>query len=250
MNRIVKFDIQRMVKSSVFIGVSILVVFIAGSLTIFMNQDINLGISIYGNMTGFKSIEDVILIGTQFYKGLGYIVAVVIAVFWGQEYLWKTLGKKENLVQCRTKIYLSKVLVSIGSTVVMYALFQLTVVALSGQPISMMQYIYVVVGGVFPYVALASVLAMITTGMGSNMGALIACIAYVVISEPVTQFVQRIGHSMPVVGKMGKYSVYGMTQRVNMEISASDMLVIAINSIVIVVISTVLGSLIFRKQEL
>ncbi len=250
MGRIIKFDVHRMMKSSVFIGVSVLTVFIAGVLSILMNQDINLGISIYGNMTGFKSIEDVILIGTQFYKGLGYIVAVVIAVFWGQEYLWKTLGKKENLVQGRTKIYLSKVLVSIGSTVVMYTLFQLTVVALSGHPVLTMQYICVLVGGVFPYVALASVLAMITTGVGSNMGALIACIAYVVISEPVTQFVQRIGHSMPVVWEMGKYSVYGMAQRINMGMSASDILVNAINSIVIVVISTVLGILIFRKQEL
>jgi len=92
MTNIWKNDLYRIGKSKLLYGVVAFTCFIAFSLIMLMRQDIRLGISVFGNLTAFKGIDDIIRIGIAYQKGLGILVAVLISVFIGQEYQWQTGG--------------------------------------------------------------------------------------------------------------------------------------------------------------
>lgn len=77
MLNVINGDLYRIKKSKLFYGVIIIAGLIASLLMILNRQDIRIGISIFGNLTTFISVEDVITLGIQYQKGLGIIVAIV-----------------------------------------------------------------------------------------------------------------------------------------------------------------------------
>lgn len=81
-----KSDLYRLGKSKLLYGVMAFSCSIALFLVLLMQQDIRVGISVFGDLTAFKGWDDIIRMGITYSKGLGIMAAMLISVFIGQEY--------------------------------------------------------------------------------------------------------------------------------------------------------------------
>ncbi len=252
MMKVIKCDFYRLFSGRMLYVVFAITILISSALSVMLNSDIRLGISIFGNLTAFKRIEDLVAIGTQYYKGLGFLLAIMLSVFIGQEYLWKTLGCKWTASQSRLKIHLSRTLLSCIVALSMYIAFQLTVIILSGEGAMLLseQYLIMIVSGIFPYIALGAVFTMISTIAKNNVYAIIACLAYVLLSETIVSLLMNVASTIPFVEVLIKHSIYGMSQAVSTSMTIQDTLYLCVNAVATITISTIVGCLVFGRQEL
>ena len=82
MANVLKSDLYRFGKSKLFYGIAAFTGMIAFLLIMLIHQDIRLGVSVLGDLTAFRKIDDIIRIGVEYHKGLGILVAVLISVFY------------------------------------------------------------------------------------------------------------------------------------------------------------------------
>jgi ABC-type transport system involved in multi-copper enzyme maturation permease subunit len=81
MIKLLRSDFYRFGRNKMFYGVLAFTSILAFFLMMIMRQDIRVGISVFGNLTAFKGIEDIIRIGTEYQKGLGILIAILISVW-------------------------------------------------------------------------------------------------------------------------------------------------------------------------
>ena len=251
-----KSDLYRFGRSKLFYGIMAFTCFLAVTLTMFIRQDIRLGISVFGNLTAFKSIADIISIGVQYQKGLGILIAVLISVFIGQEYLWKTWQNKWIAGKNRTSIYLSKVLLSSVVSTAIFLLFEIVVLLCSGQmkEIFSVNFVSMIVCSSFIYAAIGAVLCMISMLIKNSLTSTLVCLGYILFSETLASLTLNISGISSVTAKIGdwiiRHSLYGMSLKINGIGSPENILPIFVNSVAIIILSTVTGTLLFRKYEL
>lgn len=257
MTTILKSDLFRFKKSRMFYGFTALTCLIAGFLMIFTRQDIRLGISIFGKVTAFKTVEDIVNIGVQYQKGLGILVAVLLSVFIGQEYEWKTWQHKWIIGKSRTNIYISKALLSSTVSMAVFLMFEITALLCSGQIHNMFTngYVLMIIHGSLIYAALGSVICMFSMLIKSSTASIIVCLGYVLFSETLISIIKGIGGLTETTTRVSEWitnhSIYGMSLFVSgTSISAASILPIFLNSAVIIILSSVTGLLIFRKYAL
>ncbi len=252
MMKIIKNDFYRLACSKFFYIVFGISVLISAFLSLVLRSDVRIGISIFGNLTAFKGVEDLVLIGTQYYKGLGFLIAIIISIFIGQDYLWKTLCNKWNVTRSRTKMYLSKLLLSCIVCVIIYISFQTMVLVFSSESELFFnaKYLLMMASGILPYITLGSIFTLISTTMKNNLYAVIACLGYVLLSETFVGFVLNLANSAPVIETIIRHSVYGMSQSVNITITISKAFYLLLNAVVISTISSIIGLVVFKNQEI
>lgn len=256
MTKILRTDLYRLGRSKLYYGIMAFTGILAFFLMMIMRQDIRVGISVFGNLTAFKGIEDIIRIGTEYQKGLGILVAILISVWIGQEYQWKTWQHKWIISKSRAGIYLSKAIVSSAISAAVFLLFELIALLSSGQISSILAggYISTVICGVAVYAALGAVICLVSMLIKNNTTSIIACLCYVLFSETLWSAIRNLSNFSSVVKivELGmRHSIYGMSTIISsMPISADMAVNIVINSVVIMLISTVFGLIVFRKYEL
>ena len=257
MVNILKADLYRLGKSKLFYGVAAFTGMIAFLLIILIHQDIRLGISVFGDLTAFKKIDDIVGIGVEYYKGLGILVAVLISVFIGQEYQWKTWQHKWVTTKSRTHIYLSKAMLSAAVSVTIFLLFEAVVLFFSGQIREMMtgEYMAMILCGVFIYAALGTVICLLSMLIKNSTASAIVCLCYVLFIETLVSVVKSIGSFSATAEKavewMIQHSLYGMSVLVsNVSVSTNHIIPILLNALVIMLLSTTVGLFLFRKYEL
>ena len=160
----IKSDIYRFGRSRVFYGVLLLTVIIAFLLSSLIRQDIRLGISVFGNLTALRGIDDIVRIGLLYNRGLGIFIAVLISVFIGQEYQWKTWQHKWIINKSRANIYLSKALLSSVASAAIFLVFQIVTFLGSRQSHELLtnEYIATIICGLFIYAALGAVICLLS----------------------------------------------------------------------------------------
>jgi hypothetical protein len=221
-----------------------------------IRQDLRLGISVFGNLTAFKNIDDIIHIGVQYHKGLGVLIAVIISVFIGQEYLWKTWQHKWITSKSRVKIYLSKAMLSMGISALIFLLFEVVILLCSGQisEVFTSEYVSMLIFGILVYSALGAVLCMISMLIENNIMSVITSLGYVLLSETFAALIKNIGSFSDSFNTIGDkfiiHSIYGMSLRLCGTITPENIIFFAINSAVIILLYTAIGLLFFRKYEL
>jgi hypothetical protein len=254
---VIKSDIYRFGKSKLFYGILLLTVLIALFLALLIRQDIRLGISVFGNLIAFRGVEDIIRTGAVYYNGLGVFVAILIAVFIGQEYQWKTWQHKWNISKSRVKIYLSKFALSSTISAVIFLVFQSVVLLGSNQTrdILTIEYALIIVSGLFIYAALGAVISMFSMLIKNTTASIIACLGYVLMSETTAHLIEILGNisdtASSVVGWFIRHSIYGMatiisSTAVTWPITAS----IVINALLIMIVSVAIGLAVFHRYEL
>ena len=257
MTNIWKSDLYRFGKSKLFYGVAAFTCLIAFSLIMLMQQDIRLGISVFGNLTAFKGIDDIIRIGIAYQKGLGILVAILISVFIGQEYQWQTWQQKWMTSKNRIFIYLSKAALSSAISAAIFLLFQIVALLSSGQIQEMLtpEYAGMVISGVFIYAALGSVICLIAMLVKSSTASIIVCLGYVLVSETLVSVIRNLSSFSDTATRLVEWgvqhSIYGMSSVVSgASVSINLAITILINSLAIMLLSTGIGLFLFRKYEL
>lgn len=252
-----KADLFRFVKSKLFYGVAALTCLIACSLMMLTRQDIRLGISIFGNLTVFKTVDDILRIGVQYQKGLGILIAILLSVFIGQEYAWKTWQHKWIIKKSRKNIYFSKAMLSSVVSTAVFLIFEGMALLCSGQIHNILTdgYVAMVICGAFIYAALGSVICMLSMLIKSNTASIIVCLGYVLFSETMVSIVKGIGGLTEMTARISEWiishSIYGMSLFVGgTSVSFTSILPICINSVALIFLSTVAGLFIFSKYEL
>ncbi len=256
MTKILRTDFYRLGRSKLYYGIMAFTGILAFFLMMIMRQDIRIGISVFGNLTAFKGIEDIIRIGTEYQKGLGILVAILISVWIGQEYKWKTWQHKWIISKSRAGIYLSKAIVSSAISAAVFLLFELIALLSSGQISSILAggYISLVICGVAVYATLGAVICLLSMLIKNNTTSIIVCLCYVLFSETLWSVIRNLSNFSSVVKivELGmRHSIYGMSTIISSTPISADMAVnIVINSVVIMLISTMFGLIVFRKYEL
>lgn len=256
MAAILKSDVYRFGKSKLFYGIAGFTCLMAFALSALLWQDIRLGVSVFGNLSIFKTVDDIIKIGVQYHKTLGLLVAVLISVFIGQEYMWKTWQHKWIIGKSRIRIYLSKVLLSVAASITIFLLFEIVVLLCSGQIKVILSYDYAMkmIGSVLVYAALGSVICMLSMLIKNSTASTTVCLIYVLFSETLASLIQNVGSISDMAAKISEWvvnhSIYGMSAVLcEASVSMGNVLPILINSVAIISLSTVIGLLIFRKYE-
>lgn len=256
MTKILRTDLYRLGRSKLYYGIMAFTGILAFFLMMIMRQDIRVGISVFGNLTAFKGIEDIIRIGTEYQKGLGILVAILISVWIGQEYQWKTWQHKWIISKSRAGIYLSKAIVSSAISAAVFLLFELIALLSSGQISSILAggYISTVICGAAVYAALGVVICLLSMLIKNHTTSIIVCLCYVLFSETLWSAIRNLSNFSSVVKivELGmRHSIYGMSTIISSTSVSTDLAIgIVINSVVIMLIATVLGLIVFRKFEL
>ena len=257
MTNIWKSDLYRIGKSKLFYGVTAFTCIIAFLLIMLVHQDIRLGISIFGDLTAFKKIDDIIRIGIEYQKGLGILVAVLISVFIGQEYQWQTWQQKWMTSRNRIFIYLSKAALSSAVSAAIFLIFQIVVLLSSGQMQEMLtpEYAGMMIGSIFIYAALGSVICLLSMLVKNSTASIIVCLGYVLFSETLVSVTKNLSSFSNAAARFAEWgiqhSIYGMSLIVSGASVSTDLsITILINSLAIMLLSTAIGLFLFRKYEL
>ncbi len=257
MTKLLRSDLYRFGKNKLFYGIMAFTCILAFLLMMIMRQDIRVGISVFGNLTAFKGIEDIIRIGTEYQKGLGIMLAILISVLIGQEYQWKTWQHKWIIGKSRTRIYLSKAIISSAASAVFFLLFELIALFSSGQTSNIMArgFIATVICGVTVYAALGAVLCLLSMLIKNNTASTTICLCYVLFSETLWSAIRNLSNfssSIVKIVELGmRHSIYGMSTIISStSVSADTTISIVINSVVIMLTATMFGLFVFRKYAL
>jgi len=257
MGNILKNDLYRFLKSKLFYGFAVLSAIIAFSLMMLNRLDIRIGISVLGDLTAFKGTDDIIRVGIQYQKGLGLFVAIMLSVFIGQEYHWGTWQNKYIANKNRANIYLSKVVFSSIGSAVIFLVYQTTALLSSSSIHDMFtsEYIARIICGLFVYVALGTVICLFSMLIKNNISSTIICLCYILFSETFTSMIKNISGFSDTAARLVdlcvKHSVYGMSILVSDTAFSSEFMIsIIVNSLVIILLSTLFGLIIFNKYEL
>ena len=257
MTKLLRSDLYRFGKSKLFCGIMASTGILAFLLMMMLRQDIRLGISVFGNLTAFKGIQDIFRIGTEYQKGLGILIAILISVLIGQEYQWKTWQHKWIICKNRTRIYLSKAILSSATSATAFLLFELIALLSSGQISNtlMSEYVAMVICGFAIYAALGAVICLLSMLIKNFTTSIIICLCYVLFSETLWSAIRNLSSfssSIMRIAELGmRHSIYGMSSIISSTLFSSDMVIgIVINSVVIMLIATLFGLSVFRKYEL
>lgn len=257
MTNLLRADLYRLGRSKLFYGIMSFTGILAFFLMMIMRQDIRVGISVFGNLTAFKGIEDIIRIGTEYQKGLGILITILISIFIGQEYQWKTWQHKWIIGKSRTHIYLSKAIISSATSAAVFLIFELIALFSSGQISNILtsEYVAMIIGGFAVYAALGGIICLFSMLAKNNTVATIFCLFYILFSETfwsVLRNLSSLSSSAIKIVELGmRHSIYGMSTIISSTSFSVDMMIsIVINSVVIMLISTVFGVIVFRRYEL
>lgn len=190
-----KSDFYRLGKNKLFYGIAGFTCLIAFALSMLLWQDIRLGISVFGNLSIFKTIDDIVKIGVQYHKALGILVAALVSVFIGQEYEWKTWQHKWLIKKSRIRMYLSKAILSSLVSVGVFVIFEIVTFLCSGQIQELLTsgYVAMMISSMFIYAALGSVICMLSMLIKNNTASTIVCLMYVIFSETLASAIRNIG---------------------------------------------------------
>jgi len=257
LSNVIRGDVYRFGKSKLFYGIAAFTSVFAFFLVMVIRQDIRFGISVFGDLIAFREIGDIIRIGAEYEKGLGILVAVLISVFIGQEYQWKTWQHKWVTNRSRSAIYLSKALLSSVISVIIFLLYQ-TVVLLSSwqvQQLLTVEYAVMIACSVFIYAALGTVICLLAMLIKNNTASAIICIGYVLFTGTLMSAIKNIASYSNIAERLVQWgiqhSIYGMSSLVrNASLSLEIIAPILLNSVIIMILSTAIGMSFFKKCEL
>ena len=256
MFNLLRTDFYRFGKNKLLYVAIIITIMIAFSLTILIQQDIRLGISVFGNLMALNEINDILRMGIQYSNGLGIFIAILLSGFIGQEYQWKTWQYKWLIKKSRSRIYLSKLILSmVGSSLIFFT--YVIIVLLSSPGLGVLfksHYFLMLISGLSIYAALGAVICLFSMLIKNNIASIVICLCYVLFAETLVSLVSHlmnISESFGRIIEFGiKHSIYGMSIRASSMIFSPDFVgLIILNSFAIIILSTIFGIMAFKKYE-
>ncbi|MDR1060944.1 MAG: hypothetical protein LBL83_06995, partial [Clostridiales bacterium] len=250
---ILKGDLYRFGKSKLLYVFAALAALAAVSLMALIRQDMRLGVSVFGNLTAFRAPGDIVRTGVEYHKGLGIFAAILLSVFIGQEYQWKTWQHKLIAGKSRARAYLSKAAFSSAGSALIFLAYEAAALLSAGQMRGALakDCAAALVCGLFVYAALGTVICMLSMLIKNSAASTAACLCYVLLGEAAASAMRGAGSLSAAAGRLVelgvRHSVYGMSATVSSAaFTAEGAAGVAINALAIMLLSTALGLLAFR----
>ena len=252
MINLIKNDFYRVSKSTSFYSMMLLTIIMSLLFTMIVRYS-SMAIGGARTVMEFRNIFDVIQLGVLYQRGLGFFVALFISIFIGQEYQWKTWQHKWLIHKSRTQIYLSKLIISLALSVLVFLMFQIVALIFSNQPMDILSFDYgaTIIGGIAIYAALGSVMCLLSMLIKNETASVIACLCYILTWETLLFRIGNFSHFSEITSRIVdwgiRHSIPGMAVRVS---TGDNVMPIIVNALVIIFLSTTIGLMIFRKYEL
>lgn len=233
---------------------------IAFMLMLIISMDIRLGISIIGNLTLFKDMEDIFLVGLNYQKGLGVIISILISIFIGQEYQWKTWKHKLIAGNTRIQIYLSKSALSFLLSICIFLVYEMIVglfALIHGQlnVFLSLEYLEMLGCGILLYGTLGMIICLFSMIIKNNTVSIIVSLCYVLLGETIISAIKVVCNFSDVATDIStwliQHSLSGITAMVyEYQSSTNIMTHIFLNTAGLITLIMVVGLSLFRKYDL
>ncbi len=252
---LVKRDLRRIIVSiDIWMG-ALLVLLSALFLSFLISSGIKFGISVFGNLTIFSNGKLILINGANYTKGIGLILAVLVSLFVGKEYRYKTFGYVISKNINRRKMYFAKVLSSIIIGIFIFLTYEIiaySILSFSGKSeMSLAEFSVLLLNGILLYSSISSVICLISMSIKNYVMSLILSIAFIFLES---NFVLALGKIFKLIKldflfeKIVRYSLYGMNEIISS--SPSFSLDLIGGALLIILISTLIGFSVFKYKEI
>lgn len=250
---LIKRDMYRAL-NSIYMQIALIAAIIFSTLfTYFVGTGQRIGISIFGELTTYKNLSEVIFNGVNYTKGLGFLITLVVSLFIAQEYQYNTWQHYICSGRKRITIYLQKYLFSILLALIIFLVYVLSFYITSlliGKPFSLKTMFFIVERGVIVYITLASIIVLLSMSIKNYIASILISIFFVLLEKDVLGlilgFIKKININ---IGSIGNFSLMKINSVAPMEnISVLKDMVVPCAFLIIVTI--LLGYYNFSKFEL
>lgn len=253
---LIKSEFYRLIKSKYILAAFLIIFFMAGFNIFLLKSDIKLGISIFGDgdITTIKNFNDLIFLGLNFKKGLGLIIALIISLFIGQEYNYKTLKLKIVSNNSREKIFLSKLIMSIIIAIVIFSMYQILIFSFA----SIFGIINITennleikyISSLFIYIAIASITYFICLICRNNVLSIILTTFYILFNNTLYSVFQMLNsRGIKFLEVPLRYSLSSQSNLINSNVNNIEYMKNIFICFIIFFLVGFCGMILFKKAE-
>lgn len=250
---IIKRDILRALKSRYIQIVFIITVVFSSLFTFFVGNGNKIGISIFGELTTYKDLSEILLKGLDYTKGIGFLMTIAISLFIASEYQYKTWQHYICSGSKRIEIYISRFAFSLVLSLTIFLLYILSSYFTSlfiGKDINLNQVLFVINRGIIVYATLASEVVFISMISKNHLAGIIGSLVFVLFEKDISIMLIKLFERMNVNTKLFckftlmKINFLAPIKNINL---FSEMV---LPCFLIVCLTIILGNYLFSKYEL
>ena len=250
---LVKRDILRALKSFHIQVILVITILFSFLFTFFVGNSNKIGISIFGELTTYKDLSEVLLNGLNYTKGLGFLITFAITLFIAEEYQYNTWQHYICSGRKRWEIYVEKYLFANILALIIFLIYILSSYFTSliiNKAISFDKIIFIISRGIMIYATLASLIVFLSMSFKNYIGGILASLVFVFFEKDIITSIlsifKRLNIDLEFLGKFTLMKINSLGPVANINL-LSEMI---IPCILITVFSIILGSYCFSKFEL
>lgn len=250
---LVKRDILRALKSFHIQVILVITILFGFLFTFFVGNGNKIGISIFGELTTYKDLSEVLLNGLNYTKGLGFLITFAITLFIAEEYQYNTWQHYICSGRKRWGIYVGKYLFANILALIIFLIYILSSYFTSliiNKAISFDKIIFIISRGIMIYATLASLIVFLSMSFKNYIGGILASLVFVFFEKDIITSIlsifKKLNIDLEFLGKFTLMKINSLGPVANINL-LSEMI---IPCILITVFSIILGSYCFSKFEL
>lgn len=250
---LVKRDILRALKSFHIQVILVITILFSFLFTFFVGNGNKIGISIFGELTTYKDLSEVLLNGLNYTKGLGFLITFAITLFIAEEYQYNTWQHYICSGRKRREIYVGKYLFANVLALIIFIIYILSSYFTSliiNKAISFDKIIFIISRGIMIYATLASLIVFLSMSFKNYIGGILASLVFVFFEKDILTSIlsifKKLNIGLEFLGKFTLMKINSLGPVANINL-LSEMI---IPCILITVFSIILGSYCFSKFEL
>lgn len=248
-------DVRRLIKSSYIVVGSLFAVAVFALLSLLISNEINIGISVFGNLTSFTDGESILRNAADYTKGMGLLLSVLISVFVGKEYQYRTWQHLFSHGFRRKNVYLEKLATSVLLAVSLYLCSGITIYAvfrITGSPmLTGEKFASLLLHGALLYSMLAAIICCISILVKNPIASLLLSISFVLFESAFVKtlgYVAKLCRAERLYAIFAKTTLYGMNEMIRS--SESFVSSIVVSTVFWISLVTAVGILCFRRYEI
>ncbi len=250
---LVKRDILRALKSFHIQVILVITILFSFLFTFFVGNGNKIGISIFGELTTYKDLSEVLLNGLNYTRGLGFLITFAITLFIAEEYQYNTWQHYICSGRKRWEIYVGKYLFANILALIIFLIYILSSYFTSliiNKDISFDKIIFIISRGIMIYATLASLIVFLSMSFKNYIGGILSSLVFVFFEKDIITSIlsifKKLNIDLEFLGKFTLMKINSLGPVANINL-LSEMI---IPCILITVFSIILGSYCFSKFEL
>lgn len=247
-----KRDLLRALNSR-YMQVGALLTFISGVvLSLLIGSNYKIGISIFGNLTTYKTLEEIALNGIDYRKGIGLLITILVSVFISQDYQYKTWQQPIHAGNSRVKIYFCRLLFSLLTGMLIFLSYEIPVYIISillGEKILFYNIVSILCKGMIIYFVIPCTVTCLAISIKNHMLSVLISIIYILFEQDLTRFILNILSRINLDELIGRFTLTEIglfAKSTGLELVPN----MIVSGFVVFLITALIGIVLFNRQEL